>query len=281
MRTAPCRVPKIDSLRCQAQKSHASEGGSNGRVQWAPRHVSAAYGPSPSQILNMTINRCSTIAGLTTIIRQNHCSLDAMHLCMMMTKLLSLAPIKHDQALWHMTSPNNRTSAGPSQTEVIHHLATDITSAALKFFNRLTPRHCSTLLHGLSHCVSPPLPPPTYLIQTLTRIAVDRVDLASVHDLVQLLHAVTTLNSPPTLPQLTVLLVQLLQHAHLQRQGSALRVGPQDVSMTLWSLATMHQHPGPIWLDSFLLCCLPQLPEYRPQVRENSLRFSRLGSWKA
>lgn len=195
-----------------------------------------------------------------------------------MTKLQRLAPRRRDAL--QPTSPNSLprpalsrcAGAGPSptQAEVIHQLAIDITSTALEDLPHLTPRHCSTLLSGLSQCSSPGLPPPVDLIQALTSRAVERAAFASVHDLVQLLHAVTALNSLPTLPQLTVLLVQLLQYAQLQRKEKVPRIGPQDVSMTLWSLATMQQHPGPIWLDSFLLCCAPQLPEYRPQVCEQS-----------
>lgn len=260
-RTAPGMMHGGDSLRCEAQRSRASAS-------------------SRSQLLNSTIDRCSSTAGLASILQQHHTSMDAVHLCMMMTKLLRLAPRRHNHPALQPTSPTSQprlassqgAAAGPSQTQAeIHQLAVDITSTALEELPRLTPRHCSTLLSGLSQCCSPLLPP-VDLIRALTSRAVERAAFASVHDLVQLLHAVTTLNSLPSLPQLTVLLVQLLQHAQLQRKEQVPRVGPQDVSMTLWSLATMQQHPGPIWLDSFLLCCAPQLPEYRPQVCKHPRR---------
>ncbi|MEW5297586.1 MAG: hypothetical protein WDW36_000788 [Sanguina aurantia] len=244
-----------------------------------------SYSPSPSQLLNSTIERSSSPTGLSNILQQHHASLDPVHLCMMMTKLLRLAPRKRDHPPSHTPIPSsahtqpcqhNPATAEPSpstptQTEAIHTLAVDIASAAVESLHRLTPRHCSTLLSGLSQCSPSQLHPPAWLVESLTTRAVQRAASASVHDLVQLLHAVTSLRARPTLPQLTVILIQLLQHAQLQRQEQVPRVGPQDVSMTLWSLATLQQHPGPIWMDAFLLCAAPQLPDFRPQALANSM----------
>lgn len=274
------RLPTASSLICQAQRGYgSSEDNSQARAQWTPRQASSSYSPSPSQLLNSTIERSSSPTGLSNILQQHRASLDPVHLCMMMTKLLRLAPRKRDHPPSHTSIPSAQlqpshhdhataepSSSTPTQTEVIHTLAVDIASAAVEFLHRLTPRHCSTLLSGLSQCSPSQLHPPAWLVESLTTRAVERAASASVHDLVQLLHAVTNLRARPTLPQLTIILIQLLQHAQLQRQGQVPRVGPQDVSMTLWSLATLQQHPGRIWMDAFLLCSAPQLPGFRPQV---------------